>query len=76
MRKNRVANKIASKISHVGEFRDSLLDLYVDVQNRDVDLAEAIVMNNTAGKVIKLLNVELNYYAAANRLVKSKFIEG
>lgn len=68
--------KITPKIRNIKQLHNELLEVFVDLKNGDIDLLSAQVINNNVGKIIKLMRVEMDYYATANRLVRSKFIEG
>ena len=48
----------------VTELRDQLLDLFTDIGNGHVDLKVAKELNNSAGKIIKSVSVQIEYAAA------------
>lgn len=45
----------------INELRDSLLKLYGDIKEANVDVKAAAEMNNTAGKIINSVKVEMEY---------------
>lgn len=47
----------------INELRDELLVLFSDIKNGTADVKAAAEMNNTAGKVINSVKVELEYAA-------------
>ena len=47
----------------INELRDELLKLYGDIKDANVDVKAAAEMNNTAGKIINSVKVEMEYAA-------------
>jgi hypothetical protein len=53
-----------------------LMNLYSDVKNGTIDLKEAAELNNTAGKIINSVKVQLEYFALSKTQPKIKQITG
>ena len=47
----------------INELRDELLKLFMDIKSGEADVKAAGEMNNTAGKIINSVKVELEYAA-------------
>ncbi len=55
---------------------EQLMGLYSDVRNGTIDLKEAAELNNTAGKIINSIKVQLEFYALSKTNPKIKAITG
>lgn len=55
---------------------EQLMNLYSDVKNGTIDLKEAAELNNTAGKIINSVKVQLEFYALTKTEPKIKAITG
>ncbi len=53
-----------------------LMGLFDDVSNGLIDLKEAAELNNTAGKIINSIKVQLEFYALSKTTPKIKQITG
>lgn len=58
------------------ELRDELMNVFCELRNGTVNLADAAECNNTAGKIINSYKVELEYYNLVKRCPTPDFIEG
>ncbi len=68
--------QVVEKINTISELRSSLLDVFTDLQNGAIELKEAAELNNTAGKIINSVKVELEYYSLVKKVPSNKFLTG
>jgi hypothetical protein len=69
-------NKIIKAPETMGELRTELLKVFADLRNGDINLNEAAECNNTAGKIINSVKIEVEVYALMKKDPAIKFIEG
>jgi len=69
-------NKHVLKLDTMTGLTTELMNLYSDVKNGVIDLKEAAELNNTAGKIINSVKVQLEYYALSKTQPKIKQING
>ena len=60
----------------ITELNNHLTDLYTALKNGTVDVKTAAEMNNTAGKIINVQKVQLEYAALRNDKPTINFLEG
>lgn len=68
--------KVNEQISTISDLRGELLGVFTDLQNGTIELKEAAELNNTAGKIINSVKVELEYYTLVKKAPTTKFITG
>ena len=64
------------KLETMTDLTTELMNLYSDVKNGAIDLKEAAELNNTAGKIINSVKVQLEYFALSKTQPKIKQIVG
>ncbi len=62
------------KITNVVELRSELLDVFVELREGKIELPIAQELNNTAGKVLNTIKVELAKVALCGEKPKIKFL--
>jgi hypothetical protein len=60
----------------IEELRESLASLFEQIKDGSVDVKVAAEMNNTAGKMINTLKVQIEYAALKKEAPKIAFLEG
>ncbi len=62
-------------MKNVTELREELSKVFMSLREGDVEVKVASEMNNSAGKIINTLKVELEYNQACKNNKKIKFLE-
>lgn len=61
---------------NIEELRSSLCTLFEQIKAEEIDVKAASEMNNTAGKIIGTLKVQLDYAALRKDAPKIDFLDG
>jgi hypothetical protein len=62
-------------MKNVNDLRNSLLSLYEEIKCGEIDVKIASEMNNTAGKIINSVKLELEYSAQKKSAPNIKFLD-
>ena len=62
-------------MKNITELTTQLTDLYQALKDGTIDVKVAAEMNNTAGKIINVQKVQLEYAALRNAAPEIKFLE-
>ena len=62
-------------MKNITELRNNLADLFEQIRTDAIDVKHAAEMNNTAGKIIASLKVELDYAAQRDVKPEIKFLD-
>lgn len=63
------------KPSNITQLRDELLSVFEDLKNGTVERVQAAELNNTAGKIIGTMKVQLEYHALRKEQPDIKFMK-
>lgn len=58
----------------IAEVRSELVSVFQGLKSGELDVKSAAEMNNTAGKIIKSLAVQLDYFSLRQEKPKIKFM--
>lgn len=63
-------------MKNITELNNHLTDLYTALKNSTIDVKTAAEMNNTAGKIINVQKVQLEYAELRDEKPNIAFLEG
>jgi hypothetical protein len=63
-------------MKNITELNNHLTDLYTALKNGTIDVKTAAEMNNTAGKIINVQKVQLEYAELRDEKPNINFLEG
>jgi len=63
-------------MKNITELNNHLTDLYTALKNSTIDVKTAAEMNNTAGKIINVQKVQLEYAELRDEKPNINFLEG